>query len=413
MSADLLLAVEPAWDPALAATLSQVPGARVVRRCADVADLLGVAEAGVGEVAVVSGGLRDMDRECVEALRSVGIAVVGVHPEGDESVQRRLAQWGVAVLAPYTATAREWEELLARAAATTAEPAGGAPQGATASGDHAPDQDEAAPDGGLPSGAVVAVWGPPGAPGRSTVALELAALLAADQEVLLVDGDTHAPGLAQHLALLDDASGLVAAARAADEGRLDVPALAAAARTVRPGLRVLTGIGRADRWPEVRAGAAQRVIDNARRLAALTVVDLHATLEDDEVLSYDTRAPRRNALALTVLAEADLVVVVGGADAIALQRLVRGLDTLGSVAPGTPQVLVLNRARRSAAREAELRETAERHLARGVDVVVPEDRATVDRAVLIGEPVTWSAPRSTVARRVAQVGELVTERVPR
>ena len=53
MSADLLLAVEPAWDPALAATLSQVPGARVVRRCADVADLLGVAEAGVGEVAVL------------------------------------------------------------------------------------------------------------------------------------------------------------------------------------------------------------------------------------------------------------------------------------------------------------------------------------------------------------------------
>ena len=102
-----------------------------------------------------------------------------------------------------------------------------------------------------------------------------------------------------------------------------------------------------------------------------------------------------------------------GADAIALQRLVRGLDTLGSVVPGTPQVLVLNRARRSAAREAELRETAERHLARGVDVVVPEDRATVDRAVLIGEAVTWSAPRSTVARRVAQVGELVTERVPR
>ncbi|WP_374927752.1 CpaE family protein [Kytococcus sedentarius] len=413
MSADLLLAVEPEWDPALAATLSQVPGARVVRRCADVADLLGVAEAGIGEVAVVSGGLRDMDFECVEALRSVGIPVVGVHAEGDEAAQRRLAQWGVAVLAPYSATVHEWGEHLTRATTAPEEPAGGATP-------WTPDPQDADPDGGagtyeppVPSGAVVAVWGPPGAPGRSTVALELAAGLAAEQEVLLVDGDTHAPGLAQHLALLDDASGLVAAARAADEGRLDVAALAAAARTVRPGLRVLTGIGRADRWPEVRAGAVERVLDNARRLAALTVVDLHATLEDDEVLSYDTRAPRRNALALTVLARADLVVVVGGADAIALQRLVRGLDSLEAVVPGTPQVLVLNRARRSAAREAELRETAERHLARGVDVVVPEDRATVDRAVLVGEPVVWTAPRSTVARRLARAGELVVDRVPR
>lgn len=260
---------------------------------------------------------------------------------------------------------------------------------------------------------MVVVWGPPGAPGRTTLALELAADLARGTqvgEVLLVDADTHAPGLGQHLALLDDASGLVAAARSADEGRLDVAALARCAREVRPGLRVLTGIGRADRWPEVRSGAFEATLDAARKLARVTVVDVASSVEDDEVLSYDTRAPQRNAVTLAALRAADLVVVVGGADAVALQRLVRGVDLLDAAAPGVPQVLALNRARRTAAREAELRETAERHLSRSVDVVLPEDRGVVDRALLTGEPVVWQAPRSALAKRVVDLRAAVLSR---
>ncbi|WP_462418039.1 AAA family ATPase [Kytococcus sp. Marseille-QA3725] len=400
MSQDLLIAVEPEWDPPLAATLSQVPGARVVRRCVDVADLLGVAEAGIGTVAVVSAALRDMDRECVDALRSVDVAVVGVHEAHDEAAQRRLAQWGIGTVAPYTATVEEWVDTLGRVEADGPEETDAWPV----------EEHVAEPEG---RGSVVAVWGPPGAPGRTTLAIELAAGLAGEREVLLVDGDTHAPGLGQHLALLDEVSGLVAATRSADEGRLDVAALAGAAREVRPGLRFLSGIGRADRWPEVRPSALEAVLDNARLLAEVVVVDLASPLEDDELLSYDTRAPRRNAAALTVLAAADLVLVVGGADAVALQRLVRGLDLLDAVVPGTPQVVVLNRARRSAAREIELRETAERHLTRPVDHVVPEDRAVVDRALLSGEPVVWQSPRSSLGRRLAGVTATVAQRVPR
>lgn len=406
MSQDVLLAVEPVWDPPLAAALSGVPGARVVRRCVDLPDLLAVAEAGLGNVAVVSAGLRDMDAECVQALHSVGVRVIGVHEEGDEPAQRRLTHWGVWTKVPYSATVQEWAEAVARSAELPVDAGNGQGEPAVA-GSAAPG--EALAD--APVGRVIAVWSPPGAPGRTTVALELAALLSARHQVLLVDGDTHAPGLAQHLALLDDASGLVSAARAADEGRLDVAALAACAREVRPGLRVLTGIGRADRWPEVRSSAAEAVLGAARRLVDLTVVDLAPSLEDDELLSYDTRAPRRNALALAVLAQADLVVVVGGADAVALQRLVRGVDILDEVTAGLPQVVVLNRARRSAAREEELRETAERHLARAVDVVVPEDRAGFDRALLAGDPLVWQAPRSTAGRRLAVLASTVEARV--
>ena len=61
---------------------------------------------------------------------------------------------------------------------------------------------------------------------------------------------------------------------------------------VRPRLRVLPGIDRADRWPELRPSAVDVVLDLARDLSAVTVVDCGFSLERDEELSFDTAAPR-------------------------------------------------------------------------------------------------------------------------
>ena len=66
----------------------------------------------------------------------------------------------------------------------------------------------------------------------------------------------------------------------------------------------------------------------ARGLADFTVVDCGFCLETDEELSFDTLAPRRNGATLAVLDDADLILVVGSADPIGMQRLVRGLGEL-------------------------------------------------------------------------------------
>ena len=79
----------------------------------------------------------------------------------------------------------------------------------------------------------------------------------------------------------------------------------------------------------------------------MVVVDCGFSLEDDEELSYDTLAPRRNGATLTTLALADEVVVVGGCDPVGLQRLVRGLQELGTVQAPPPTVCV-NRVRSGA-----------------------------------------------------------------
>ena len=133
---------------------------------------------------------------------------------------------------------------------------------------------------------------------------------------LLADADTYGGSVAQVLGLLDESPGLAAACRAVSTGSLDLAVLAQAAREVSPNLRVLTGIVRADRWPELRPAALAEVWARARFLAALTVVDCGFALEQDEELSYDTLAPRRNGATLATLEAADLVLAVGRADPV-------------------------------------------------------------------------------------------------
>jgi Flp pilus assembly CpaE family ATPase len=178
--------------------------------------------------------------------------------------------------------------------------------------------------------------------------------------------------------------------------------LARLAPEVCPGLRVLTGIPKAERWPELRAAPLEHVLSLARRLVRFTVVDCGFSLEDDEELSYDTLAPRRNAATLTSLSVADAVMAVGAGDPIGLQRLVRGLQELGTVASPTPTVVV-NRVRASAVGSHPQRRIGEA-LTRfaGIDDLrfVPDDPATLDEALLTGRLLAESAPDSDVRQSI-------------
>jgi MinD-like ATPase involved in chromosome partitioning or flagellar assembly len=263
---------------------------------------------------------------------------------------------------------------------------------------------------GSDTGRVVAVWGPTGAPGRTTIAVTLATELAGlGIPTVLVDADTYGGSVAQALSFLDEAPGIAAATRAADQGTLDLPTLARMAPTVTGGLRVLTGIPKAERWPEIRPAALQRVLTVCRSLGQVVVVDCGFNLEEDEELSYDTMAPRRNAATLTTLAVADEVVVVGGCDPVGLQRLVRGLQELGTVQAPAPTVCV-NRVRPGAVGSHPERRVSEAlsRFAGVTDVLfVPDDPAALDTALLEGRALAECAPQSPVRPAVRAIAEKV------
>jgi Flp pilus assembly CpaE family ATPase len=214
---------------------------------------------------------------------------------------------------------------------------------------------------------------------------------------LLVDADVYGGVVAQLLGLLDESPGLAGAARLAATGNLDAAGLVRLAWAVRPHLRVLTGLARADRWPELRPRAVTAVLEEARRLSDVTVVDCGFNLEDDEELSFDTVAPRRNGATLAVLDEADTVVCVSGADPVALQRSIRALDELREVRPDVEPVLVVNQVRRGPVPgdpHREIGEALERFAGRDARFFLSADRRATDAALASGRPLAEVAPRS-------------------
>ena len=189
---------------------------------------------------------------------------------------------------------------------------------------------------------------------------------------------------------------------------LDQAVLARLAPVASPRLRVLTGLTRAARWSELRPAGLQAVLSAGRLLAAVVVVDLAPPLEEDEELSYDTAAPRRNGAAVDVLRAADDVVVVGSADPVGLQRLVRGLQDLAAVVPSASVTVVVNRVRADAVGRtpaARVREALHRFAGVEVRHLVPDDRPATDRALLAGRTLLEQAPDSPARTALRELAE--------
>jgi MinD-like ATPase involved in chromosome partitioning or flagellar assembly len=388
-----------AWESELVGALDRADhGVTVVRRCVDVSELLAVAATGTGQAALLSAELRRLDGDAVARLEAVGVAVVGLVEPGDERAADRLRQLGVRQVLPADAHPEAIAQALREAVAGTSDTGRDvADPGAALPVLGAPAQPEDRPAG---RGRVIAVWGPTGAPGRTTVAVGIADELSRlGTSTLLVDADVYGGVIAQLLGLLDESPGLAGAARLAAAGTLDAAGLVRLAWAVRPHFRVLTGLARADRWPELRPRAVAAVLEEARRLVGTTVVDCGFNLEDDEELSFDTAAPRRNGATLAVLEDADTVLCVSGADPVALQRSIRALGELRDALPDVEPVLVVNQVRRGPVpgdARREIGEALERFAGRQVRFFLTADRRATDAALASGRTLAEVAPGSAL-----------------
>ncbi|MBT2549834.1 chromosome partitioning protein [Arthrobacter sp. ISL-65] len=391
----------------------------VVRRCAEIAELLAACQSGLARAAVVAEGSRDLTASLADRLAAVGVVIIAL----TDSPEERLRLRGIGVTAaPSTVESTALAESIADAVSRHAgsSPAGLTPgagpgystgfadAGAALRPEAAVAESEPALVG---TGRVLAVWGPAGAPGRTLVAVNIAGELAAEgKSVLLVDADSYGASVASVLGLLDEAAGLAQACRLADQGLLDREALlrVAVPVTATAGtFRVLTGITRADRWTELRAAALALVLDRAREVADFIVVDAGFCLEADEELSFDTMAPRRNAATLRSLEVADTVIAVGSADPVGVPRLVRGLAELEGSVPGICPEVVLNKVRASAvgrSPERQLRDAWDRFgPSVSIKAFLPWDPGATDAALLSGSLLLESAPDSRLRSAIAEL----------
>lgn len=250
-------------------------------------------------------------------------------------------------------------------------------------------------------GTVITVWGPSGAPGRTSLAIGIAAELAeAGVSVALADADTHAASIDPALGLLDEAPGFAAACRLAGSGSLSIPEFERIAewhRTGPTGFWVLTGLGRPARWPELSAQRIDGVIAVARTWIDVLVIDTASSIEQDEELTSDIAAPRRNAATIAALRGADQIVAVAAADPIGLTRYLRAhAELVEAIAPGRI-VTVANKVRSSAIGlnpQSQIAQTLSRFGGVAEPAIVPWDPAAFDAAILGGKTLRDAAPRS-------------------
>jgi MinD-like ATPase involved in chromosome partitioning or flagellar assembly len=245
------------------------------------------------------------------------------------------------------------------------------------------------------------VWGPAGAPGRTTVATSVAAELARrGVRTTLVDADPYGGSVAQHLGVLDEVSGLLSAARLTADGALEAR-FASVPRALGDGLSVVTGLPRPDRWVEVRTGVVEHLLEVAARHGHV-VVDTGFSLEDEYVGDLSSR-PGRNQLTLGAVDVADEVVVVGGPDPVGLSRLARGLVELRERRSGVPLRVVVNRMRASLGwSEREIVGMVEGFARLAGVHFLPDDRAAADRALVTGASIVDDHD-SDLARAVSPV----------
>jgi MinD-like ATPase involved in chromosome partitioning or flagellar assembly len=378
-------------------------GVSVVRRCVDLPDLIATAASGTAQAVVLSAELRRLDQEALTRLALSHVAVVALVQPGDESAERRMHQLGVRHVLPGDADAAEVSSAVLDAVASREAAVNGSngwsfADPSTVLRDLPPAPLMELPEIDPGSGRLIAVWGPTGAPGRTSVAVTLASECAdLGVPTLLADADVYGGVVAQVLGIVEESPGLAGATRLANNGVLDLPGLAELARTVTPQLRVLTGIARAERWHELRPHALETVWSLVRSLAAVTVVDCGFGIEQDEELSYDTAAPRRNGATLATLASADTVIAVATADPVGLQRFVRAHSELRETLPGVAPLVVVNRLRRGVAGaqpERDIRAALQRYA--GIDdaVFVPLDIRGFDAAIAAGRTLAEAAPNS-------------------
>ncbi len=390
-------------EQAVLASVEQDRRFHVVRRCLEVTELLALAQAGLMETAVLTSTKLRWDSEVIARLVACSVNVIALaKDEADAAFFRKIGIRNVLADDVLSPGQQRHEELLKLMEARPAVDASG--RGFA----HAVQQDQHVEMPEALTTTMVSIWGPTGAPGRSTLACSLASYWAScGREVLLIDADPYGGSLGLMMGVNDlEVSGLSAACRLAHHGRLTASSLVDLVRQVSPNLGLLTGLVRTERWPELRPVSLEVVWEIARSVCDVVVVDAGFCLEEDEELSYDSMVARRNAATISALSCANATVAIGNLDVIGLTRLLRGLDQFQQVRRCPPHVIVGNRGTGRARQKAvkhELQAVLDSTYARTPVVVIPDDPMTCRKALAQGVSPLELHTQSALAQAVIEV----------
>ena len=238
---------------------------------------------------------------------------------------------------------------------------------------------------------LVAVLGPKGGTGKTTIATNLAADLAIrGRETLLVDLDLQFGDVGVVLGVEPEHT-IYDLATAG--GTMDAERLRGFTGRSRDGVNVLLAPVRPDQADAVTAEHITAILDLARTTYDVVVVDTPPAFTSGVIAAVD---------------QADLIVMLGSFDLPGLKNMKVGLETLQMMDVPSSRILpVLNRAN---TKVGLLVTDVTKVLGRAPEVAVPSDRG-VPQSVNASRPIICMQPKSSPARSFRAIGDRVAARI--
>ena len=256
-------------------------------------------------------------------------------------------------------------------------------------------------------GKIVLIRGAAGAPGRSTLALNLGhALGMAGVPTIVVDADMCAPSLAMMAGASLQWAGIAVACSMASRGRFDSAALDSLVHGIGGSASLMSGLSRADRWREVQVDDLLSVLEKARHEVAVVLIDTAAwTAEADGDDLYDDM--QRSSILNALTEHADMCITVGGGNPLAVSRLVTLLEDV----PVDGQFVVVNRVSSAITGpqpEKALRSILGTRCQLDQLLCIPET-SDVGTALLAGRPIREMRSSSTCVKALDHIVSWVTD----
>ncbi|MCO8190441.1 MAG: AAA family ATPase [Tropheryma whipplei] len=258
-------------------------------------------------------------------------------------------------------------------------------------------------------GKTIAIWGPAGSPGRTTLSINIAATLASyGKKVILIDLDTFGGVVSIYLGLDDQKSGLAAICYRADSRSFTPEDLLNIAIKVpiRGGLfYFLSGIAHHSRWPEINQPSLLRVIGSAKSAFDYVVMDLSFALDS---VGQDTRGR----LNYTLMGSGDFLVMVGRGDPIGICRFIRAWPEVPKAQNGRSLSIipVINMVRHTAVGSRptkQLREVICEYTSFQQVWQIDFDQKVCDALLLRGKTIVDCMQNSSVAMQIASIARVL------
>jgi len=255
---------------------------------------------------------------------------------------------------------------------------------------------------------VLAIHGPPGSTGKSSIALNLAYEFAAlGKSTLLIDLDTHSPAMVQLLGLSQPSAALAGAARLIRQGRFDreqLNRLSVLLKNRSASFRVLAGLTTSRRWGEISHETVSQLLNLARVEFELVILDISSQIEDN--LTSSVEPVTRNGVTRAALALSDLAISIINKSTLSMSRYLNDFAELRELQRN--RLVILNRSESA----QKIATTLKALTKETIFATVPDDPTSFELAESAQLPLALARRKAPARNAIAAIAHKLLECPP-